>query len=101
MKKTAAAFILSISFSAFALSPNEMLVIVGVVKYYNENCAGLNVKGAHKMNQGLKRFKLHKTPVAVLERHPLAVSGYQTAQKFGCQTTKNEAYKAGFGGYIN
>jgi hypothetical protein len=46
--------------------------------------------------QGLKRFKMHRTPVPVLEQHPLAVSSYQTAKKFGCEGTKREAYKAGF-----
>jgi holo-[acyl-carrier-protein] synthase len=45
--------------------------------------------------------KLRRTPVPVLEQHPLAVSSYQTAKKFGCEGTKREAYKAGFGQYIN
>jgi hypothetical protein len=44
------------------------------------------------MNQGLKRFKMHRTPVPVLEQHPLAVSSYQTAKKFGCEGTKREAW---------
>jgi holo-[acyl-carrier protein] synthase len=28
--------------------------MIGAVKYYNENCAGLNTAGYRKMNQGLK-----------------------------------------------
>ncbi|CAB5497764.1 hypothetical protein [uncultured Gammaproteobacteria bacterium] len=101
MKKTLFIAILIATLSVKALSPNEMLVIVGAVKYYNENCEGLNAAGYRKMNQGLKRFKMHRTPVPVLEQHPLAVSSYQTAKKFGCEGTKQEAYKAGFGQYIN
>lgn len=89
------------SLSAKALSPNEMLVIIGAVKYYNENCAGLNTAGYHRMNKGLKRFKMNRTPVSVLEQHPLAVSSYKTAEKFGCAGTKQEAHRAGFGQYIN
>jgi len=89
------------SLSAKALSPNEMLVIVGAVKYYNENCAGLNPSGFQRMNKGLKRFKMHKTPLSILAQHPLAISSYKTAKKFGCDGTKQEAYKAGFGQYIN
>jgi hypothetical protein len=27
--------------------------MIGAVKYYNENCAGLNTAGYRKMNQGL------------------------------------------------
>lgn len=101
MKKIAVILFLTTNLSVLALSPNEMLAIIGVVKYYNENCAGLNYAGVNKMNKGLKRFDMHKTPIVVLEGHPLAISSYQTAQKFGCKTTKNEAYKAGFGKYIN
>jgi hypothetical protein len=40
--------------------------MIGAVKYYNENCAGLNTAGYRKMNQGLKRFKMHRTPVPML-----------------------------------
>ncbi|CAB5503141.1 hypothetical protein [Bathymodiolus thermophilus thioautotrophic gill symbiont] len=101
MKKTLTFLLFSISFNVPALSPNEMLVMVGAVKYYNENCAGLNLAGYRRMNKGLKRFKMHRTPVFVLEQHPLAVSGYKTAEKFGCKGTKSEARKAGFGQYIN
>jgi hypothetical protein len=46
------------------------------------------------MNKGLKHFKMHKTPVPVLEQHPLAISGYQTAKKFGCEGTRREAHSA-------
>ncbi len=91
----------SISLSVQAFSPNEMLVVIGAVKYYNQNCAGLNYHGIAKMNKGLKYFDMDKTPVPVLEQHALAISGYKTAQKFGCEGTKIEAYKAGFGQYIN
>lgn len=101
MKKILSALLITASLTASALSPNDMLVIVGAVKYYNENCAGLSFQGTRKMNKGLKRFDMNKTPIPVLEQNPLAVSGYQTAQKFGCQGTKNEAYKAGYGAYIN
>lgn len=101
MKKIFTASLLTISLSVSALSPNEMLVIIGAVKFYNENCGGLNPAGARRMNQGLKRFKMHRTPISVLKQHPLAVSGYQTANKFGCLGTRNEARKAGFGKYIN
>ena len=93
--------LLIINLPTKALSPNEMLVIVGAVKYYNENCAGLNTAGYHRMNKGLKRFKMDRTPVSVLEQYPLAVSSYKTAEKFGCDGTKREAHKAGFGQYIN
>jgi hypothetical protein len=31
----------------------------------------------------------------------MALSGYQTAQKFGCNGTKQQAQKAGYGQYIN
>ncbi|MBW5291142.1 MAG: hypothetical protein Rsou_0732 [Candidatus Ruthia sp. Asou_11_S2] len=101
MKKILTFLLLIANFSTLALSPNEMLAIVGAVKYYNENCGGLNPAGFQRMNKGLKRFKMHKTPIPVLEQHPLAISSYQTAKKFGCTGTKNEAYKAGFGQYIN
>lgn len=101
MKKILTFLLLTASLNGLALSPNEMLVIIGAVKYYNEHCAGLNSMGYHRMNKGLKRFKMDKTPVSVLEQHPLAVSSYQTAEKFSCAGTKNEAYKAGFGRYIN
>ena len=94
-------FLLLTTLTVKAESPNEMLVIIGVVKYYNENCAGLNTAGYRRMNKGLKHFKMHKTPVPVLEQHPLAISGYQTAKKFGCEGTRREAQKAGFGQYIN
>jgi hypothetical protein len=47
----------------------------------------INTAGYRKMNQGLKRFKMHRTPVPVLEQHPLAVSSYQTAKKFGPKKT--------------
>ncbi|ABL02359.1 hypothetical protein Rmag_0609 [Candidatus Ruthia magnifica str. Cm (Calyptogena magnifica)] len=87
--------------NGLALSPNKMLAIVGAVKYYNENCGGLNLAGLRRMNKGLKRFKMHKIPRPLLEQHPLSISSYQTAEKFGCTGTKNEAYKAGFGQYIN
>ncbi|WP_190600040.1 hypothetical protein [Candidatus Vesicomyidisocius sp. SY067_SCS001] len=92
---------LTSNFSALSLSPNEMLVIVGAVKYYNENCSGLNSAGFQRMNKGLKRFKMNKIPIPILEQQLLAISSYQTAEKFGCIETKNEAYKAGFGQYIN
>lgn len=101
MKKILTTLLLAVSLNGWALSPNEMLVIVGAVKYYNENCDGLNLAGLRRMNKGLKRFKMHKTPIPILEQHPMAVSGYQTAEKFGCQGTKREAYRAGFGQYIN
>jgi hypothetical protein len=101
MKKIVVSLLLVVSFNASALSPNEMLVIIGAVKYYNENCEGLSPRGAMKMNKGLKRFKMHKTPIHILEKNTVAVSGYQTAQKFGCEGTKREANKAGLGQYIN
>jgi hypothetical protein len=90
----------TLSLFARALSPNEMLVIIGAVKYYNQHCNGLNPKGFMHMNKGLKRFKMHRTPLEVLEAHPLAISGYKTAQEFGCAGTQLEAQKAGFGRYI-
>ena len=101
MRKLLTVIPLTLSLNAIALAPSEMLIIVGAVKYYNENCTGLNYQGMRKMNTGLKRFKMNKTPVFILERDPLAVSGYQIAQEFGCQGTKDEARKAGYGAYIN
>ncbi|SFV81810.1 hypothetical protein MNB_SUP05-12-108 [hydrothermal vent metagenome] len=101
MKKILAITLLTSTLSAQALSPNEMLVVVGAVKYYNENCAGLNHNGVKQMNKGLKRFKMDETPIPILEQNPLAISGYQTAVKFGCMGTKREAHKAGYGEYIN
>ncbi len=101
MKKILATFLLTTSLSISALSPNEMLALVGAVKYYNENCSGLNWAGIQRMNKGLKYVKMHKTPVSILEKNPLAISSYQTAQGFGCAGTKREAHKAGFGQYIN
>jgi hypothetical protein len=56
MKKIFIFILLTITCTVKALSPNEMLMIVGAVKYYNENCEGLNAAGYRKMNQGLKRF---------------------------------------------
>ena len=93
--------VFTFSLSALARSPSEMLVIIGVVKYYNQNCSGLNFSGVQRMNKGLKYFKMHQAPIAQLERSAMAISGYQTAQKFGCKGTKREAQKAGFGQYIN
>jgi hypothetical protein len=101
MKKILTMMLLMATFSAKALSPNEMLVIVGAVKYYNENCSGLTQSGIEKMNKGLKRFDMNKTPLPVLERNSMAISGYKTAQKFGCAGTKQQAQKAGYGQYIN
>ena len=101
MKKLLTIPFLIITLNVQAITPNEMLVVVGAVKFYNENCAGLSRTGVEKMNKGLKRFDMHKTPVSVLERNPLAVSGYKTAQKFGCKGTKAQAYKAGYGEYVN
>jgi len=101
MKKILTTLLLVTTLNAKATTPNEMLVVVGVVKYYNENCAGLNHTGVKKMNKGLKRFNMNKTPVAILEQNPLAISGYQTALKFGCAGTRHEANKTGYGQYIN
>jgi hypothetical protein len=55
-----------------------------------------NIKQAH-LSLSDEKFNA----VALLEQHPLAVSSYQTAKKFGCEGTKREAYKAGFAQYIN
>ncbi len=101
MKKILTILFLATTLNAKALTPNEMLVIVGAIKYYNENCAGLSREGIKAMNKGLKRFDMHKTPVPILERNSLAISGYKTAQNFGCKGTKNQAYKAGYGEYVN
>jgi hypothetical protein len=101
MKKIIATALLLTNLSVYSLSPNEMLVIIGAVKYYNERCAGLSPKGMHKMNKGLKRFDMDSTPIHILELNNLAISGYKTAEKFGCTGTKDEARKAGYGHYIN
>ena len=101
MKKIFAALLLSLGLPSHSLSPNEMLVIVGAVKYYNEQCAGINPSGSRLMHKGLKRFKMDRTPLYILEQQALAQSGYQTAVEFGCEGTRNEAYRAGFGRYIN
>ena len=101
MKNLLALFFLTLHINTHALSPNEMLVVIGAVKYYNENCGGLTHKGMRKMNKSLKHFDMDKTPIGILERNSMAISGYRTAQKFGCHGTKNEAQKAGYGQYIN
>lgn len=101
MKNLFALFFLTLHINTHALSPNEMLVVIGAVKYYNENCSGLTHKGIRKMNKSLKHFDMDKTPISILERSSMAISGYRTAQKFGCHGTKNEAQKAGYGQYIN
>lgn len=101
MKKVLAAALLLLHLPIHSLSPNEMLVIIGAVKYYNENCAGLTPKGMHQMNKGLKRFDMDNTPLFILEKNKLAVSGFKTAEKFGCDGTHREARKAGYGHYIN
>jgi len=101
MKKFIATALITLSLSLNALSPNEMFVIIGAVKYYNENCAGVNYAGMRKMNKGLKRFNMNKTPIHILEQNPMAVSSYQVAEKFGCDGTRNEARKVGFGAYVN
>jgi hypothetical protein len=100
MKKIILPVIFFVTTITHALSPNEMLVIIGAVKYYNENCAGLSPMGVKKMNQGLNRFDLDNIPLNTLEKHPMSVSGYKTAKGFGCAGTKREAQKAGFGQYI-
>jgi hypothetical protein len=101
MKKLIAGLILTTGITAHALTPNEMLVMVGAVKYYNENCEGLTNSGFNLMNKGLERFDMDKTPVSEWEKNPMAVSGYDTANKFGCEGTKREATNMGFGSYIN
>ena len=101
MKKIIATLLLFTSLSTHSLSPNEMFVVIGAVKYYNESCPGLNYRGIQRMNKALKRFDMDNIPVYILEQNPLAVSGYQTANKFGCQGTKDKASKAGYGQYIN
>ena len=93
--------LLVVALNAKALSPNEMLVVIGVVKYYNENCAGLSYEGVKRMNKGLKRFDMDNTPVAFLERNTLAITGYEVAEKYGCAGTKQAAFKSGYGQYIN
>ena len=60
-----------------------------------------NIKEEAKMNKGLQRFDMDRTPIHILETHPMAKSGFETAQKFGCEGTRQEAYRAGFGRYIN
>ncbi|SMN10552.1 hypothetical protein SPBRAN_645 [uncultured Candidatus Thioglobus sp.] len=91
----------SVHANAKPANPQAMLVIIGAVKYYNENCGGLNYAGVEQMNKGLRYFKMDRTPVAELEKQPLAISSYETAQKFGCEETKKQARQAGFGQYIN
>ena len=93
MKKLILVLSLIFSFNSQAMSPNEMYVIIGAVKYYNESCSGLNLAGVQRMNKGLKRYKMDKTPIHILEHHPLAISGYKTASQYGCQGTKIEAQK--------
>jgi hypothetical protein len=44
--KTIFLFLLLTTLTVKAQSPNEMLVMIGAVKYYNENCAGLNAAGS-------------------------------------------------------
>jgi hypothetical protein len=100
MKKIISLVLFFIYSGLWAMSPNEMLVIIGAVKFYTENCNGLTPQGVNKMNQGLKRYQMNQTPIKILEKHPLAKSSYQTAQKFGCENTKLEVKKAGFGAYI-
>jgi len=101
MIKILSSILLFLSINTHALSPNEMLVVIGAVKYYNENCDGLTYQGIKKMNDSLEHFDMDKTPVAILEKSPMAVSGFQTAKKFGCLGTKQQANKAGYGKYIN
>ncbi|CAC9542444.1 hypothetical protein CRYPA_1646 [uncultured Candidatus Thioglobus sp.] len=101
MKKIIAIFIILSGSSAHSLSPNEMFIIIGAVKYYNENCGGLSYQGIKQMNKGLKRFDMDEIPVPILEQNPMALSGFKTAENFGCQGTRNEAFKAGYGAYIN
>ena len=101
MRKVLIATLMTLSTTLHALSPNEMLVVIGAVKFYNENCGGLTQTGIKKMNNSLEYFDMDNTPVTVLERSRMVFSGYQTAKKFGCLGTKNEANKAGYGKYIN
>ena len=93
MKKIISILFLLFSFNSQAMSPNEMYVIIGAVKYYNESCSGLNLAGVQRMNKGLKRYKMDKTPIHILEQHPLAISGYKTASQYGCQGTKMKLKK--------
>jgi hypothetical protein len=44
MKKIFLFLLLTTTLTVKALSPNEMLIMIGAVKYYNENCAGEAVK---------------------------------------------------------
>jgi hypothetical protein len=101
MKKIITLILLTLNINSHAITPNEMFIVIGAVKYYNENCDGLTHQGMRKMNKSLKHFDMDKTPIRILERNSMAVSGYQTAQKFGCNGTKSEAQKAGYGQYIN
>ena len=101
MMKILSPILLLISINTHALSPNEMLVVIGAVKYYNENCGGLTRHGMKKMNDSLEHFDMDKTPVAILEKSSMAVSGFQAAKKFGCLGTRQQANKAGYGKYIN
>jgi hypothetical protein len=39
MKKIFLFLLLTTTLTVKALSPNEMLIMIGAVKYYNENCA--------------------------------------------------------------
>ena len=63
MKKVISILFLIFSFNSQAMSPNEMYVIIGAIKYYNESCSGLNLAGVQRMNKGLKRYKMDKTPI--------------------------------------
>ncbi len=101
MKKIITLILLTLNINSYAITPNEMFVVIGAVKYYNENCGGLTLQGMKKMNKSLKHFDMEKTPIGILERNSMAVSGYQTAQKFGCKGTKRQAQESGFGKYIN
>ncbi|WP_428087186.1 hypothetical protein [Candidatus Thioglobus sp.] len=101
MKKIFSALLLLIHLPVHSLSPNDMLVVIGAVKYYNENCQGLSHQGIKKMNKALRHFDMDETPIYILEQNFLAASSYQIASQLGCNGTKNEANKAGYGGYIN
>jgi peptidyl-tRNA hydrolase len=101
MKKIIILIFLTFNINSYAITPNEMFVVIGAVKYYNENCGGLTHQGMKKMNKSLKHFDMDKTPIGILERNSMAVSGYQTAQKFGCKGTKQQAQESGYGKYIN
>ena len=43
MKNLVLVLFLTFNFNSQAMSPNEMYVIIGAVKYYNESCSGLNL----------------------------------------------------------